>query len=207
MKKKFFKWSCLAVVAILLLSVVGCTRAQRPMQNQPGAPAPGANPDNVNLTPDRGMMRDNVPQTPNRTITPDAAPGAPMTRDRTLENDMNARPIATDANRKAQNITNKLTAMEPIENASCVVNGKTALVGIDVADDQQGNNNTQNLKNDLVTKIKKMEPGITNVVITESPDLYQRINNLSKDATTGNTMRGMTNEFTEIMNRIMPATR
>jgi len=105
----------------------------------------------------------------------------------------------------ARNITNQLKAMPSIEDAIVVISGNTALVGINAANDLK-NDEDKFLKNDIVNKVKSMAPNLTNVAVTESPDLYERIRKLSQDMDRGQTIQGLGNEFKEILERIMPTT-
>ncbi|MBZ4644963.1 MAG: hypothetical protein PWR27_621 [Petroclostridium sp.] len=209
MKNKFMKIMTLILTFMLIVTFVGCRVAQRPMPNQPdtlrtpGAPARYGTP--------------GTPTTPGKIGTPGApgtaldrlgtpgAPDTPYAPGRVGIN--NNAPAATDANRTAQYIANQLSAMEPIERATVVISGNTALVGIDIVDNYYKYDEEEYLKDDLVQKVKNMAPGVTNVAITESPDLYQRISNLSRDMANGRVIQGLTNEFTEIVNRIRPSVR
>lgn len=210
MKKRMLKFIGLAAVMTLIFTIVGCTQAQRPMPDQPGnpninTPAPG----DVNLDPN-GV--DNVPRdtdlNPDQNLNPDLAQRTPMTQDyRPGRPTDDNRPISEDARRKASTITSTLNAMEPIENSTAVISGNTALVGIDIVDNYYKYDEAEYLKDNLEDKVRTMMPGITNVAITDSPDMYRRIEKLSKDMDNGNTMEGLTNEFNDLVNRILPNRR
>lgn len=105
-------------------------------------------------------------------------------------------------NKKAQSIANILTEMEPIERATVVISGNTALVGIDIVDGYYKYSEEEYLKDELVEKIKRLAPGVTNVAITESPDLFERISRLSRDIGNGNTVQRLNDEFKNLVNRI-----
>ncbi len=108
-----------------------------------------------------------------------------------------------DTRTSGDNIAKQLRAMEPIENANCVISGDTALVGIDIKDNYYKYDEAQYLKNDIAKKVKNMVPGIKNVAVTEETDLYNRIDKLSIDMTNGRTMQGMATEFSDIIKRIL----
>lgn len=211
MKSKFIT---IILVLALIMATTGCQTAQRPVPNQPGTPG----------TPNRYETPRAPEMTPNRLNTPYTTdgygiPGAPgVTRapgrvGMNFENNYNRietpdpRRITIDVNRQAQNIADQLTDMEPIERATVVISGNTALVGIDIVDNYYKYDEEEYLKDDLVNRIKTMAPGIINVAITESPDLFQRINNLSRSMANGRMVQGLTNEFTELVNKITPSTR
>ncbi|MGE4284274.1 MAG: YhcN/YlaJ family sporulation lipoprotein [Clostridia bacterium] len=214
MKIKIVKIFVFIVVLVMVTAGVACQRTQRSTPNRQSAPL---NPDTTNgmtnpgasgtdlgrlgtpndfsrLSSDENV---NLPGTPNYN-------GVPLDNRSNLTGDQgyNNNNNVTDANRKAQDIANQLTAMDPIENATVVISGKTALVGIDVKDNYDNYD-----KDKLADKIKNMEPGVNNVVITESPDMYERVSNLSRDMRNGRVMQGLNDEFTKLVNRIRPTIR
>ncbi|WHH58879.1 YhcN/YlaJ family sporulation lipoprotein [Petroclostridium sp. X23] len=219
MNTKMRKIITTALVLSLVAIGAGCQTAQRPMRNgttTPGTPtdpytpeAPGTDlgrlgtPNDMNGVDITG--RNDINDYPNYGNN---MYGNDMTdsvgRDDVPRAQGNYTGLNTNANTTAQNIANQLSAMDNVEDATVVISGNTALVGVDIKDNY---NNHEQLKSNMVQKVKSMAPNVTNVAITESPDLYERITNLSRDMRNGTVMQGLSNEFTEIVNRITPTTR
>lgn len=229
-KQIICRWVTIFIL-VTIISLVGCT----PAQNQPGNPNATPGPNNTNTTQDNenynmpGTTRisDNTGTNDFRRMVDNNNNYNTNNRgigNNRMNDNFNNMSNNTDVNRlgatdignqqmgtqgsnvntTAQNIKSKLEARDDIERASCVISGDTALIGIDVKD---GMNNTANIKNEVTNMVKNMIPGITKVAVTESPDLFERINNLSRDMQNGRTMQGLGEEFTELVNKIIPTVR
>lgn|GEM_PF-2285189 len=113
----------------------------------------------------------------------------------------------SNVNTAAENVKARLEARDDIERASCVISGNTALVAIDTKDGVNTAGQNKNIKEEVANMVKSIAPGVTNVAVTESPDLFERISNLSRDMQNGRTMQGLKDEFTELVNKILPTVR
>ncbi len=178
--KKLKKLVNVLLIVAFIAAMTGCTTTQKPLPQQQGIPEttqqPYQNQDFVNMpTPEM------FPYTVNE-----------------------GSQVALDTTTSGENIAKQLRAMEPIEDANCVISGDTALVGIDIKDNFYKYDEGEYLKDDIKKKVMNMAPGIKNVAVTEEPDLYNRINKLSRDLKNGRTMQGMATEFSNIINRILP---
>lgn len=193
MKNKLFRCITFFALAALIISLAACARVQRPAPEQQARPDINE-PGQVNMRPQ--SQRDAAPG-----AQPDAAlrtPGAGVPGDIGIEG---------RDQQKAQEIANELKEMEPIEEATVVISGNTALIGIAIPEGYYQNEEEEQLKDELEQKVKNMVPGITNIAITDEKDMYKRINDLSGDMRNGTPMQGVTDEFTKLAKRIMPNNR
>ena len=226
MNKKIIKIQVLIICILTALFFAGCNAAQNqaPDQNQTPGQATrygtnngmndDANMNNVGNNVQNNNIRDNVGGN-NRGMP---SPGNAIDRlnrqngnngllNNGNVNNRNANSAKGRNNlQMSQDIAENLKTINGVENAIVVVSGNTALVGIDVADDFISDGD-KDLKGEITKQVKNMQPDITNVAISESPDLFQRIQNLSRDISNGRPMQGLGNEFMEIVNRIVPDMR
>ncbi|HHV97712.1 MAG TPA: hypothetical protein GXX37_14830 [Clostridiaceae bacterium] len=102
---------------------------------------------------------------------------------------------------KSKQIKAQLEKMSGVDDVSVVVLGNTALVGCDIDNDNR-TGNTDNLKNKIVQQVKNMDNSITNCVVTDKPEILERIKALGEDITNGKPGNEITEEFNRIINMI-----
>lgn len=188
MKKRFKVISLIAILALVIsISMVGCT-TRRPAK--PNTPYNDQLNRNMNYTGNTTDMNRNMnTDLNNRNIN---------------ENNINTRNNLTYD--QATKIANKVEELREVKNATVVISGNTALVGISTTDNLEGKMTT-NLKNKVEKAVKNTDTNIKNVSVTASPDLYKRIENVGKDIRAGKPLSGFAAEIEEIIRRITPTTR
>lgn len=219
----------LAFAFALIISTIGCTaRPQNPggTQTRIGLDSPnndtGLRRNNNNLT----RMDDNINRPggdinrtdedinrrqnndPNNIARRDTDL-APNTRDdvqNDVQNDVrndarnnNEENMSTRANEIAEEITN----LDEVNRASVLINNRTAIVGVDMENNAEGEV-TRNLKQKIERTVRDADDNIENVSISADPDLFTRISNMVRDIGDGRPMSGFGNEFEEILRRINP---
>lgn len=223
-----------SIIVVLILSLItilsACNMAQKPdnqldEQNKIGMkdiPNGENNPGikgqpNTNMNGVSGTALDklgtpgadpgkNQPNAPNTNMPNTASPNAPNTNTPNKSGlDIPKFTNTAESNKKAQTISDEICKVDGVEKATVIVSEDTALVGIKCADDNFKDGEDKSLKDEIAKKIKEMNPEIKNVSVSESPNLYQRINNLSKDVGKGKPIKGLGNEFKEIINKITPS--
>lgn len=105
---------------------------------------------------------------------------------------------------KADAIKRQLVNMTGVDKANVVVMGNTALVGFKPI------GNTRNVgvaKTNIAKKVKAVDKTITNVVVSESTGVLDRINKLSMDITSNKPINAITTEFNNIVKGIAPVAR
>ncbi|RCX17118.1 YhcN/YlaJ family sporulation lipoprotein [Anaerobacterium chartisolvens] len=100
---------------------------------------------------------------------------------------------------KAENIKNQLRDITEIADANVIVMGNTALVGYKPSGNMGDSNAAKNM---IISKVKKIDRTITNVSVSEQPDMMNRMNRLGEDITNNRPMNDITNEFNQIMRGI-----
>src|SRR5690606_18887707 len=97
----------------------------------------------------------------------------------------------------------KLAASVPeVNEATCVVMGNTAIVGIDVKGKLDASH--VGVVKYSVAEALKNDPYGVHAIVTADLDLYHRIQNVSKEVRDGHPITGFANELADIVGRVMP---
>ncbi|NLY78188.1 MAG: YhcN/YlaJ family sporulation lipoprotein [Tissierellia bacterium] len=105
--------------------------------------------------------------------------------------------------RLADRIAKEIERLNNVDEASVLLSGNTAIVGVDMDDDVEGQI-TSDLKQRIAKIVKNRNKDIENVSITADPDLFTRISNMAEDITNGRPISGFADQFEEILRRITP---
>lgn len=98
----------------------------------------------------------------------------------------------------ARDVSRKIENMENVDDCSIVLDGNTCLVGLDISERAKGYRK-EDIRNKVRANVKAMCPGVTDITVTESPDLFKRIKNLSDDMANGRTMDNLGDEIRDIV--------
>lgn len=102
---------------------------------------------------------------------------------------------ASPDRQKADNIRKQIRNINGVSDANVIVMGNTALVGYKPS----GNaGNTKAVKDNIVNKCKQTDKTITNVTVSESADIMERMNRLGT-----NSNGGMDNNFADEFNKLI----
>jgi len=111
-----------------------------------------------------------------------------------------------DKNLSGKDISKRLvrlaTDIPGVSDATAVVAGDYAVVGIDV-DKDLDSTRVGSIKNS-VTNALKNDPYGANAVVTSDPDLVQRLKNMAANIRKGRPVSGIANELAAIVERIVP---
>ena len=106
----------------------------------------------------------------------------------------------TDLRNRAEKIEQQLESLANVNDASVMVVGDTALVaynpkstGVDIT----------NLRNTITQRVKSIDPSITNVVITESANVKQSIQQMFGNMN-NKSMDQITQEFNKMVRELTP---
>jgi len=103
----------------------------------------------------------------------------------------------TPDRQKADNIRRQLMNMNGVADANVIVMGNTALVGYKPS----GNTgNTKAVKDSIVNKCKQTDRTITNVTVSESPDIMARMSRLGTNVSNNGTVNNFADEFNKLIN-------
>lgn len=102
----------------------------------------------------------------------------------------------------AKRLTDLAQSVKEVNNATAVVLGKYALVGIDIDGDIE-RSQVGTIKYSVGESLKNDPHGAYAVVVAD-PDLNARIKEIAKDIKNGEPVRGILNELADITSRIIP---
>jgi YhcN/YlaJ family sporulation lipoprotein len=102
----------------------------------------------------------------------------------------------------ANRLTGLAESVPQVNDATAVVLGKYALVGIDIdADIERSQVGTIKYS---VGEALKNDPHGANAIVVSDPDLYARIREAGEDIKKGEPVRGILNELADITGRVIP---
>lgn len=102
----------------------------------------------------------------------------------------------------SRHLVDLTTSVPDVKDATAVVFGKYAFVGIDVDSDIE-RSQVGSIKYSVAEALQKDPYGAEAIVIAD-PDLYARLNEISKDIQQGEPVQGIMNELADISGRLMP---
>ena len=108
------------------------------------------------------------------------------------------------ASNRAEKIAKKVSSLNDVNNATVVISGNTALVGVNMKNNLEGKM-TNDLKNKVEKTVRNTDTNIKNVSVTADADLYKRLSNMARDVRTGKPISGFAKEIQEILRRITPS--
>lgn len=119
----------------------------------------------------------------------------PQSNPKPLNGSMINRNIEND---KAKNIANSILKTPGINKAVVVLNGTTALVGLNV---NKSINTENNYKRISEQKVVEIDGNITNIEVTTDDTMYKRISKLNEDIKNGKPLGGIIEEFMGLIRR------
>lgn len=139
-----------------------------------------------------------VPQRPivERRPAPNVTPApAPRTNQTPINNNQ----------RIEENLAGEIVKINGVKSATVLVNNNTAYVGIDLAQNIESTK-TNTLKDEVVNKVKNIEPTITTVYVSADVDVVGRLKGYVRDIRGGKPISGLVNEIEEMFRRPAPRT-
>jgi YhcN/YlaJ family sporulation lipoprotein len=109
----------------------------------------------------------------------------------------------TELNKLAQNLAKEAAKVNGVKDATVVITGNTALVGLDLA----ANTPTQqinSIQEQVANTIKQADQRIKNVSVTADADLTTRIRNIGQEIANGKPISGFAQEIDDLIKRIGP---
>jgi YhcN/YlaJ family sporulation lipoprotein len=119
----------------------------------------------------------------------------------------------TGGTTQANGIARSVEQMAGVDNATVVVNGTTAYVGIDTDGDLTGRNisygNATGLdavKRSCAQRVKSADPKIQTVYVSTDANFFERLRRVETGVTGGSPMGGFRNELTNLVRGLTPTT-
>lgn len=175
----------IAAALMIVLSFSACTTQQR-ANRQP-------------LQPDTTQMRENRMGI-NRADRGGQLIGAkpqPIRQDQQLIQSQ----MLTDK-QKADKISSQLVKMNEISKVNVLVNGNTAIIGYMPSTASKDSITTKNM---ILRKVKEIDRSITNVAVSDSTEIMNRVNRLSDDIMNNTPMDKVNNDFSRLLQEITPS--
>lgn len=116
----------------------------------------------------------------------------------TVPGGMTTQPLGFNV-QKADHIVKNMGNINGARDFMVIVNGNTALVGYTPSGTMR---NTLATKSAIVKKVKSLDRSITNVVVTESPDIKGRIIRLSNDIKSNKVGSSLNNAFNQLVQKV-----
>ncbi|MBO0994474.1 YhcN/YlaJ family sporulation lipoprotein [Bacillus sp. SD088] len=129
----------------------------------------------------------------------DVMPRGVSVQDSHLDN--NGNQNYTDEKR-ANHLANLAASVPDVHNASAVVIGNLAVVGIDI--DQDIERSKVGTIKYSVTESLRHDPQGAGAIVIADPDLNARLKEVGEDARAGKPIRGVMNELADIVGRVIP---
>ncbi|XHU82374.1 YhcN/YlaJ family sporulation lipoprotein [Peribacillus muralis] len=102
----------------------------------------------------------------------------------------------------ADRLTDLATSIPEVNDATAVVLGKYAIVGIDIDQDIE-RSQVGSIKYSVGETLKNDPKGASALIVAD-PDLNERIREVAKDIKDGKPIRGILNELADITSRVIP---
>lgn len=118
-------------------------------------------------------------------------------------NNMNNMDNMNNISTRANNIAKRIAALDEVDSASVVINGNTAIVGIDTNTNMDKNNNiSSSLKQKVEAAVKAGDKNIKDIKITLDPDITSRLKTMSTELNRGNPISEFARDIEDILERI-----
>ncbi|GAA0338662.1 YhcN/YlaJ family sporulation lipoprotein [Bacillus carboniphilus] len=102
----------------------------------------------------------------------------------------------------SEHLVELTTRVPNVKDATAVVLGNYAIVGIDV-DENMERSQVGTVKYSVIEALKQDPYGAEAIVVAD-PDIMQRLNEIGSDIERGEPVQGIMNELSDIVGRIMP---
>lgn len=102
----------------------------------------------------------------------------------------------------SKNLVELSTSVPNVDDATAVVLGRYAIVGIDV-NSKIDRSQVGSIKYSVAEALRK-DPHGANAVVVADPDTNQRLKNISSEIQKGRPIQGIMNELAEVAGRLMP---
>lgn len=117
-----------------------------------------------------------------------------------------SRPLPNDPNqssRVAERLAGEALKVQGVDSASVVVTGSTAMVGVNL----KPGADAAAVKSEVARVVKGADNRVKNALVSTDPELNQRLVRISKGIAEGRPISGFSNEISELLKRLSPATR
>lgn len=108
--------------------------------------------------------------------------------------------------RVADKAQDKIENMQEVRHANVIVTENNAYVAVVLEDNTKGDVR-EDLENKISDQVKSTDKGIRNVFVSSNPDFVDRMGDYGDKIQGGKPIRGLFEEFTEMVQRVFPSGR
>jgi YhcN/YlaJ family sporulation lipoprotein len=120
----------------------------------------------------------------------------------TTQNNNNRENNNQNAHERAERLVNIATKVPQVNDATAIVMGNVAIIGIDV-NAKLDRPRVGTIKYTVAEALKK-DPQGANALVTSDPDIVQRLREMNQDIQNGRPLAGFAEELADIAGRIIP---
>jgi len=106
----------------------------------------------------------------------------------------------------ADEAQNKIENLDEVRDANIIVTNRNAYVAVVLEDNSKGDVRRQ-LENKISDQVKQTDNNIQNVFVSSNPDFVDRMGDYGEKIESGKPVRGLFEEFNEMVQRVFPNAR
>lgn len=121
----------------------------------------------------------------------------------------NIRNVGTNDNTRMQvadEAQNKIENLDEVRDANIIVTNRNAYVAV-VLEDNSKDDVRRELENKISDQVKQTDNNIQNVFVSSNPDFVDRMGDYGEKVESGKPVRGLFEEFNEMVQRVFPYAR
>ncbi|MFD6438373.1 YhcN/YlaJ family sporulation lipoprotein [Peribacillus sp. NPDC060186] len=126
------------------------------------------------------------------------------TRQNINDQNDNLNDNGTNDLRVSEDISSRVEALKEVKNSWVIVTDHQAYVGA-VLNDGEDKDLTNELKDKIADAVRGADSSVEKVYVSTNPDFVQRMNDYVKDINNGKPVKGLVDEFQELVTRIFPS--
>ncbi|MGE7763873.1 YhcN/YlaJ family sporulation lipoprotein [Peribacillus sp. NPDC096540] len=116
----------------------------------------------------------------------------------------NVNDNGTNDLRVSEDISNRVEALKEVKNAWVIVTDHHAYVGA-VLNDGEDKDLTNELKDRIADTVRGADSSVEKVYVSTNPDFVQRMNDYVTDINNGKPVKGLVDDFRDLVTRIFPS--
>jgi spore cortex protein len=103
-------------------------------------------------------------------------------------------------------VKNNIEDLNEVKRAHVIVTDSTAYVAVVLNDDKTGNVR-KDIEDKISDKVRSTDKSIDNVYVSSNPDFVDRMSDYGNKIQNGKPIRGLYDEFSEMVQRVFPTSR
>ncbi|MEH7443678.1 YhcN/YlaJ family sporulation lipoprotein [Bacillus sp. JJ1122] len=132
--------------------------------------------------------------------------GARILNDNLNDNNDNLNDNNNTQMRVHDEVKNKIEDLNEVKRAHVIITDSTAYVGV-VLNDTQTNNISKDIEDKISDVVKSTDKSIDNVYVSSNPDFVGNMRDYSNQIQNGQPIRGLYDDFKNMVQRVFPTAR